>query len=471
MNKYQKLFNNSIVFAIGNFGSRFISLFMVPLYTYVLATHEYGNIDLFTNTVSLIVPFITLSLDQAILRYVMYKKKENSDNEYFSSVVFVYIFIYVLLTMILYPIFQVFSIFENYSIYFFSILFINGIQTILLQFCRAIGKLKIYAINGILQTLVFASLNIILLVNLRMGTNGYFLSMLIGLVVSLIFLIISVRAWERISYLNFSKSLTVKMLKYSLPLIPNSTMWWIVNNSTRYIILFFLGATGNGLFAVATKVPTIINTFTGIFTQAWQLSAFEEYESKDRDNFYSSVFQSYYQVLFIISSGIMVFVLFLSRSVISPDFFLSWKIIPALMLGTIFQTLSGFLGSIYTASMKTKGVFSSSLIGAAISIFSNFLFIPLLGVSGAGIGTALGFLVMMIVRLKSTRKYVYTKVNLRLFIMNLLIFFLQGVVLYLSYDKLLVNIVSEVILFATIIFINRGIFLQMVYRIRKVIWK
>lgn len=457
MNRYKKLLNNSLVFAVGNFGSKFISLFMVPLYTFVLTTSEYGTIDLLTNSINLIIPFLTLSLDQSLLRFIMYKKKDQNDNRYLSSTIFVYLSLFLIGTLLLYPLFFIFSIFENYRIYFFIILFLNGLQTLLLQFCRGIGEIKVYALNGIMQTFVFASLNIFFLVVLRLQVTGYFLAMLLGILFSIVYLTYMNNIIPRLKLKYIEKKIIKEMLIYSIPLIPNSTMWWLVNNSTRYIILFFLGPAANGLFAVATKVPTIINTFTGIFTQAWQLSAFEEYDSEDRDKFYSDIFEYYYQILFIISSGIMVTVLFLTTNLISKNFFDSWKIIPALMLGTVFQTLAGFLGSIYTASMKTKGVFSSSLLGALLSIACNFVFIPLLGISGAGYGTALGFFGMMMFRLFKTREYVYTKIDYRLFSLNIVLFVFQWGILYYTYDNLYMNIALETILFLLVIIINRKI--------------
>ena len=44
---YKKLVYNTAIFAIGNFGSKVLTFLIVPLYTYVLTTAEYGVIDLF----------------------------------------------------------------------------------------------------------------------------------------------------------------------------------------------------------------------------------------------------------------------------------------------------------------------------------------------------------------------------------------------------------------------------------------
>ncbi len=60
MNKFKKLVNNSAIFALGSFGSKLITFFLVPLYTGYMTVNEYGEMDLIQTTVSLILPILTL---------------------------------------------------------------------------------------------------------------------------------------------------------------------------------------------------------------------------------------------------------------------------------------------------------------------------------------------------------------------------------------------------------------------------
>ena len=64
MNKYNKLFKNSIIFAIGNFGSKIINLILVPFYTFYLTTNQYGKVDLLSTMVTLFVPIISISISE-----------------------------------------------------------------------------------------------------------------------------------------------------------------------------------------------------------------------------------------------------------------------------------------------------------------------------------------------------------------------------------------------------------------------
>ena len=70
-NKY--LMKNTVIFAIGNLGSRIINFFLVPLYTNLLSTEEYGVVDYIYTIGMLGVPIITLNISEAIMRFCLDK--------------------------------------------------------------------------------------------------------------------------------------------------------------------------------------------------------------------------------------------------------------------------------------------------------------------------------------------------------------------------------------------------------------
>src|SRR5699024_2237789 len=98
-----------------------------------------------------------------------------------------------------------------------------------------------------------------------------------------------------------------------------------INSSSRYFILFFVGASGNGLFSVANKIPQALFMITNIFSQAWQLSSFEEQESEDKGTFYSEVFSVYSSGLFLGGSAILLVLKPLMNILIDESFVSSWK--------------------------------------------------------------------------------------------------------------------------------------------------
>ena len=81
-----------------------------------------------------------------------------------------------------------------------------------------------------------------------------------------------------------------EMLVYSIPLIPHSLSWTIINLSDRVIITSALGPASNGIYAVSNKFPTIINTVYNYFAIAWKESAAKALHEDDSNKYYNRIY-------------------------------------------------------------------------------------------------------------------------------------------------------------------------------------
>ncbi len=250
----------------------------------------------------------------------------------------------------------------NYIEIMIIVLSLQVINESLSQFLRGVGKIKLYVLNGIILTFCIGFFNIIFIVVFKLGVIGYFISLLISNLISFLFLFVFCKLYSYIDISLIKKKSIIKLLNFSMPLIPNAIMWWLINSSTRYFLYYFVGSEANGLFAVASKIPSLLTIITTIFFQAWQLSAVEEYESETKSKFYSDIFKYYSQVLFMCTSFIILILKPTMNVIVSEAFFESWKIIPVLLLSVVYSSFSTFLGTNYIAAKKTNGVFTSSLI-------------------------------------------------------------------------------------------------------------
>jgi O-antigen/teichoic acid export membrane protein len=446
MNSYKKLINNSIVFAIGNLGSKFIIVFLVPLYTFYLTTNEFGRVDLITTTINLMMPIITFSIADSVLRFVMDK---NYDREaVFSNSLLITVFGFFILLMI-YPILLYMLPFDDYLYYFYLILFFQSVFILLTQFIRAKNMVRLYALSGICNALFLIVSNVIFLMLFNMGIVGYLLSLIVSNIFGSIFVIIGGNVHEDFNLKKVNNKLMIEMLRYSIPLIPNSVMWWIIGFSDRYLLTFFGGLSANGIYAVANRIPSILNIVNSIFFQAWQMSAIEEADSKNKPEFYTNVFNVFSIFMFISTSLLLVNLKILMGVFVSDNFFEAWRYIPFLLLGVVFSSFSSFLGANYIVNKNTLGVFKTSAIGAIINIFLNLLFIPLIGIYGAAIGTMISFAVIWLLRIKDTKKIIC--INLKKILLNIGVILLQISVLYIN---LPFNNLIQIAFFLIIILLN-----------------
>ena len=81
---YKKLGNDTIAFGFSNIASKVISYFLLPLYTSVLSTEEFGFADTLLTFVNLLYPILTLSISEALLRFTIDEDDTAKRNEYIT---------------------------------------------------------------------------------------------------------------------------------------------------------------------------------------------------------------------------------------------------------------------------------------------------------------------------------------------------------------------------------------------------
>ncbi|MCV3296569.1 oligosaccharide flippase family protein [Oenococcus kitaharae] len=436
-----------MIFAIGNLGSKLVNFLLVPLYTYALSTRQFGLVDLITATVSVAAPIISLSISDAVFRFAM-DKFENKSRIFTNSLFFAIVtgaLSFLALPLLLW-------IHVPFGVFLLTITFLTNIFSILQNFVRAVGRVKVFALAGIVGTIVLGASNILLLMIFHLGVDGYLWSILFSILFSIFFVVFASHIWCYIKISALSLRDITRFLKYSIPLIPNGLSWWLTNDASRFFILFFVGVSGNGLFAVANKIPTILNVLFSIFAQAWQISAIDEFANKNSEKFYSKVFDLLISFSFIL---VAVFTLLIHPFMflyVSPKFYSAWQFVPMLLLAATYSNFSSFLGTAYLAAKKTSGILITTMSGMAVNLLVSLTLIPQIGVHGAGIGGALGFLVASLIRLYQTRSFIKITVNWQNAIFSQLLVLSM---IFISLFKFDFHYTINIFLFISLIVVNR----------------
>ena len=202
------------------------------------------------------------------------------------------------------------------------------------------------------------------------------------------------------------------MLNYSKPMIANSVAWWINSAADKYIILVLCGVAENGIYSVASKIPSLLNIFQTIFNQAWSLSAIKDFDSQDKNGFFSKMYNSYNCLMSVACAGLILLNRFLAKILYAKDFFTAWKYVPFLLIAIMFGALSGYVGGIYTAVKETKIFAQSTVIGALVNIGINLIIVPVWGALGAAFATAISYWTVWLLRMFHMKKYLIIKLNL-----------------------------------------------------------
>ena len=436
MSRYLKLGKNVALLSIGNFASKILGFLLVPFYTAVLSTEEYGISDLISTTIALLSPIFTLLINEATIRFALDKNEDKKQIFTISSIVVLAGFIVMLLFS---PLIRLTALREYYW-YFVLYFLVSNIHTMIMQFVKGIEHMVVYTITGLLETILFIVCNLIFLLGFDMGIQGYLMAYIISSFCSSLFLFFKEKMWNYVCPIKKIDVLKVReMLRYAIPMIPNSLGWWISTSSDKYILGFFSGITAVGIYSVSYKIPSILSIVTSIFLVAWQISAVEGFGTSDFNKFYSDIYKRLVEFLAIITALLVLLAKPLGSILFSEDFFQAWLYTPVLVMAYMFSALSGFLGTVYTSSKKSERLFFSSMIGAVGNIILNIILIPFWGAMGAAVATLLSYFVMYVVRLIDTVKImrIKRKYELEIIISIILTFEMIVVCLDLKYSLVL----------------------------------
>lgn len=450
MNKKSKsLIKNIGLFIIGSFGSKILSFLLVPLYTAVLSTSEYGSVDLVISTASLLTPILLLSIFDATLRFGMDPEYEKEDVLSTSINIAIKGSFILVISVIIIAFTHILSI-SNIYLIFLCIYFVMGaLSQILNLYLRAKNQASVIAVSGILCTLVTCISNIVFLLVLKWGIVGYMISNTIGATIQNLYQLFVGKVYKDIRLRDYN-DLSRPMIKYSFPLIANSISWWVNNASDKYILTLLRGIAENGVLSVSYKIPTILSMFQGIFYNAWSISAISEFDENDSDGFIGNNYSFYSFISLFVCSGLLIINIPLAKFLYRGEYFVTWKCVPFLLMGTVFSGISQFEGSLFAATKNTKSVAKTTVTGAVINIICNFIFIYLVGAVGAALATFLGYLTTWVLRTKYLQDFIRMKVNWPVHFFSIVIVIVQSVFATIGAVSAI-----QVILFIVLVIVNR----------------
>ncbi len=425
MGKERELVKNTAIISFGKICTQLISFFLLPLYTALLSTEEYGTVDLVITYSSFLLPFITLALEQALFRFLI-DERNNKDKAcgYISTTFFL---AGILLIIALVIIFFLYLVSRNSIFLYFALVLVGScISTISLQVCRGLGDNIGYSFCSMLVVLGQIAFNVVFVYAFRWGAPGMMLATFLG---NSIVVVVPLFRCNLLSYLKFSfcnRKTLRELLSYSLPLIPNQLSWWALNASDKIIVQFFIGVSANGLIAVANKFSSVYIQFSNIFNISWTESATLHFKDKDAADFYANTINTVYRLFLCACCGIIVCMPFVFPILVNEQYNEAFGLIPIFMLASLFNVIVSLYGVIYVAQKKSIEIAKTAVYAAILNAATHLILIRFIGIYAAAISTAIGYGGMAIYRYFHSRKYMvikFSKVTIFFTVVMLLISF------------------------------------------------
>lgn len=408
MNKQNELVRNTAIIAFGKICTQLISFFLLPLYTKILSTSEYGTVDLVLTYTSLFLPIATLALEQSVFRFLIdVRNNQDKKKEYISTSLKYCIFVLCILEIIIACVY--FATNKTVLIYFGLVLFASALSTVFLQICRGLGDNVGYSIASFITAFIQICFNILFLVILGFGAPGMMLAAFAGNFACVLYIFVRCRLWRYLSFGSGRHRTFKEMLKYSLPLIPNQLSWWVLQASDKVIVQFFIGVAGNGLIAVANKFPSVYMQFNTIFNISWTESAALHIKDEDSKEFFTKTINSVMNLFSCVCFGIIVCLPFVFTLLIHTQYNEAYGLIPIFMLASLFNVMVSVYGVIYVAYKDTVEIMKTAILAAIINVISHLLLINVVGIYAAALSSAIGFGFMAIYRYFHSRRYIVVK--------------------------------------------------------------
>ena len=425
MHKYKVLLINIGLFTLNTVSTKLITFLLVPLYTFFLTTVQYGITDMSLTVASLIAPIVTLSIGDAVTRYII---DDSADQVHYISIGFWVTAFGCLITFLLLPVLDlpIFGGLGDYELLYFIYFLSSSFNAYLVNVARGLNHIALITWASIVSSLTSASGAGILIGLLGWKIEGYFVSLILGGIVSICIYLAVGKTWRYISIpkIQRDREYLQRLLLYSVPLMPNSIFWWVGTSVNRFFITSALGIGASGLFAAASKIPNVMNIVSTTFWQAWSLSAFQEFKKTNTAKFYSNVFTIFRTFCFVVASILTLISPWLASLLLQKEFYNDWTIIPILILAFLFNVFAGFYGTVFTASMQTKYLLTSTIAAGIVVVALTWLLLPLMGLQGAAWAMVASNFVMYTMRVFRADNIVRISVNWPIMVLN---FALMGV--------------------------------------------
>lgn len=465
MSREGTLVKNTAIITIGKICTQMVSFFLLPIYTALLSTEEYGTVDLLNTLVSLLLPIITLQIENAIFRYLIDNRENNEQKKIIISTSLGIIILQCISYIILFLLISKF-IHNDYKFFLATNVIASIFSSIMLQISRGLGDNTAYALGSFVSAASNIVFNIIFIVIFKFGAYGMLTANFLGNVACVILVFFRDKVYQYTDFKKFDRDVLKKLWKYSIPMVPNALSWWIFNSSDRVIVTNILGIAANGIIAVSNKFSAVFITIYNIFNITWTETASLHINDSDRDEFFSRIINTVLKLFSAICFGIIGCMPFIFNIMVNKQYVDAYNYIPIYMIAALGNVGVGLLSAIYIAKKDSKAVAKTSIFAAVINIIVHLMLISKVQLYAASISTLVAYYIMFVYRLIDVRKY-----NIKIILEKKLVIYIIALSVITMILYYINNIIGNVINLIIVIIYAIGINIKSINFIKNMVLK
>lgn len=416
----KQLMGESAIYGLSGIISRFISIFLVPLYTSIFTTSDYGIMNLIGSFFFFVNIFVTFALDNSAARWYYDTTDEEDQKKTISSWFWFQLLISALICFLIIILSKFLSkkLLDQNDSLLFIIPSLSVITNVFTTIVSNWFRMRRKAIQTVIFNLSFSILTIALtvyfVIYLRKGVLGVFYATLISNVLSAILCLFILKSWISIRF--FSKKRLKEMLVFSLPLIPTALCFWVINSSSSFILNMYCNLDEVGLFQLGVTISTAIALFTSSFQMAWGPFAYSILSRENAKQVYSFVLSAYALIANVLALGVALFAEDILILLTNPSYYEAYFVAGILTFNATIYSYVYIVGIGNGIIKNNKPLAVAVFISAIITLSSIFLLTPYLGKTGTALGMLLGNMFIPVYVYISAQKNYFIKYNTSLVI-------------------------------------------------------
>jgi O-antigen/teichoic acid export membrane protein len=398
--RVSQLGGETVVYGIAGTISRFIGIFLIPLYTRAYSPADYGQIAILTAFSALLSTFIILGLDSATGRWYYDSNDPVRRKQVISSwfwtqnaVGWAVALIVIALSapianLLLGPAEPDGAKLVSLAVLTVPLSTFGKVIGNWLRYQRRPWMATVYFTASSLLTIAFVVLFVLVL---KRGIPGLFLGQILAAALTGTVAVVIMRKWLAPS--GFSRRLTRELLRFGLPLMPAAIAAWVTASADRFILKGFVPTAEIGIYSIGASLATAMALITGAFQLAWGPFAYSILGDPEANRVYGKVFSVYGLGACAIATLLSLFAPLLLRVFTTPAYYGAASAVPWLAFAYVAMGATYILALGSTIVKKSAPVALSIFIGAAVNTALNFALIPRIGRDGAAIATFAAYLV------------------------------------------------------------------------------
>ena len=392
--RLRALAGESLIYGLSGVIARFLTIFLVPVYTRLFTPEDYGVLSLVGSSIAMVSIFVGLGLDNAAHRWFWDTEDELDRRTTIASWAWCQLlvaFVFGLATFVAAgPLARSIVGRADARLYFqiaAITLPLNVLGVVLnnwLRMHRRAWATTLYALGTTLLTIL---LTLLFVVALRWGLVGVYAAQAIGLAVGSVVAAIMLREW--IAPGLFDRQRLRTMLRYAMPLIPAAVAYWVVGFADRYFVKAYTTTAEVGLYSVGSSLAGGVALVTGAFQQAWGPFAFSIHQQTDARRTYAAVFLVYLWFGGAISAALSLFAPEILRLLATARYAGASTVVGILAMSYVMIGLT-YIAATGPSIAKRTGPTGVAMVSAAVlNVVLNVALVPIFGKVGSAIATLL----------------------------------------------------------------------------------